>query len=276
MDLSHIAICHDLTEQDFVQAAQARETAYELLNHLSVICEPHTGEERMLSFLARCALQDWVDGALRVEVRLEGLFECHVVLMGGLGGDAFDVLKRVFVSASFLAFKQLAEDPAEIAPLTLTQVDAKRIVLDTDTETLGSGSPPASLAEAMSRIDQKMMLPGGTPEPVTSERDAACREPPEVPEVPPELPLVTSSEPSEGGARALARIQLAKRPIRAAIVEVQPPAEELEDGSYRVSLAGKNEDGAEGEGEASGEASDEAGSSESPEATTQTAPPAKE
>lgn len=249
MDLSHIATCHDMTEDDFVVASASRESAYELLNHASVICEPHSGEERLLLFLARCALQDWVDGDLRVEVRLEGMFECHLLLLCGLGGDAFEVMKRVFLSASFLSFKQLGEQPEELIPLELTSADNQRLVFDTTFEVRDSGIPDADLADGQGDLDQHVALaiPAGQGSGAgvdAPERDSPDFVPPRSSFVP-ELPLVqpgnrTCDPPS---SQTVARIALrrAKRSARD-ITELLPTAEPGEDGRYRACRGSTDDD----------------------------------
>lgn len=233
MDLAHIATCQDLTEDDFALASASREDAYELLNHASVICEPHSGEERVLLFLARCAVQDWIEGDLRVEVRLEGMFECHLVLLCGLGGDAFEVMKRVFLSASFLSFKQLGETPNELLPLELTHGDNQRLVFDATAFARQSSVPPESFRVAQRRLDEKMShsptaeaeLEELTPDHDLPENQAAY-EPPRSSFEPEELPLVQPS-PDARPSLSVARIKLNRVcvPRRSLVVEESVPAD---------------------------------------------------
>lgn len=236
MDLSHIATCQDLTEDDFALAASTRDHAYELLNHLALICEPHSGEERILLFLARCAVQEWVDGDLRVEVRLESMFGCQLTLLCGIGGEAFEVMKRVHLSSSFLSFKHLAEDPAQIAPFQVTVDDRDRLVFDAPAAERSTSLPPLDFLDAQRRlelsgdnaarveiieIDVDEDAPASSTTPCTLPRSSV------VPDV---LPLVM---PTTDGCTTVARIKLARR--RAAdITEVTPRTDEQAHGRYSV------------------------------------------
>ncbi len=241
MDPSHIATCQDLTEEDFALACASRESAYKLLNHVSAICQPDTGEERVLLFLARCAPQNWIDGDLRVEVRLQGMFECHLVLLCGLGGDAFEVMKRISLPASFLAFKQLADHPEQVLPLVLTSADSERLVFDASAQSRANSIPPEDFTAAQRRLEQKLQRPAPAPDlaPDTEapRQDAAEQDAPPSSRATPGLPFVEPSASStlSNTSQAVARIALARRHQRSpqGVTEVQLQARQGEDGRYR-------------------------------------------
>lgn len=250
MDLSSISTCQDLCEDVFALAAASRDDAYKLLNHVSAICEPHSGEQGVLLFLARCALQPWVDGDLRVEIRLEGMYECRLTLMCGLGGDAFEVMKRVTLAASFLVFKQLADDPAAIAPFEVADLDSKRIVLDAIASSRAQSIPPAEFPAAQQRLAEKFVEPSLASDSEDARSLAGDSDAPEPPGAthlagwvqphssvaPEDLPLVepTDQDKKRPSPQPLARVVLARarRPLLAAI-EVQPEVQQDDDGKYR-------------------------------------------
>jgi len=234
MDLSHIATCQDLTEDDFALAASTRDHAYELLNHLAVVCEPHSGEERILLFLARCAVQEWVDGDLRVEVRLESMFECQLTLLCGIGGEAFEVMKRVHLSSSFLSFKHLAEDPGQITPFQITVDDRDCLVFDAPAAVRRTSLPPLDFLDAQRRLElsgnnaTRVEIVEIDVEEDAPESSTTPYTPPRSSVVPDVLPLVT---PTTDGPATVARIKLARR--RAGdITEVTPRMDEQAHGRY--------------------------------------------
>lgn len=148
MDFSPIRTCHDLTEDTVAIASATLEDACALLDHLATMCEPHLGEENILYFLCRCAQQEWLAIAPMVEVWLGGMFECQIVLLRGSNDGAIEELKRVQLSASFLAFRTAAEDAVRIAPLRLAQTCATKLVFDTTAAPRSDAAAPLANAAA--------------------------------------------------------------------------------------------------------------------------------
>lgn len=122
MELSSLQTCSQLNEDIFAEFSTTREHAYALLDRVAEISQPHDGIEKVISFLARIALgNSWVDGGLRVDVRHTGMFKCQLKLMRDLGGDEFEVLKKIGLSASYLEFKEAGKNPQDILPFTMDE-----------------------------------------------------------------------------------------------------------------------------------------------------------
>lgn len=124
MDLETINTFADLDESKFAWFASRRELTYALLDRLAAICQPHSGAEITLRFLARVALNNsWLDGGLRVDVRFIGIaFHCQIVLMRDLGNE-YEVLKRFELKASYTEFLKLKDDRG-IRPFTVREEEA--------------------------------------------------------------------------------------------------------------------------------------------------------
>ncbi len=71
MDLAEIKQCRQITEAHIAEAIETREDTRALLEHAASISAPRQGGARILLVFAKIAREgsDWVDGALRVELR---------------------------------------------------------------------------------------------------------------------------------------------------------------------------------------------------------------
>jgi len=213
MDFSFLRSSADLTEDHFAEAAETREDTYELLLRMAELSEPHDGTSaRLIRFLARVAIAShWVDGDVRIKIEFSGVFRTRVILLRGLGGDEFEVLKRLELAVSFMEFRGACEETRAIQPFIVSAANSTgkdmHIVLDAPERIRRSSIPPPEFTAAQARLALKLQapqIPRLKPEVAAAlEKIRRLRDETENAVPPPAAPTVH--------ATPIAKIQLAKR-----------------------------------------------------------------
>lgn len=131
MDLAEIRQCREITEAHIAEAIETRDDTRALLEHAASISAPRQGGSRILLIFARIASSgsDWLDGALRVEVRAvaEGsLVDVYAEIGAGLRERVLpSVTMRVPIEEFLAAIKRV---PQAIAPLSVVEPAAGSLV----------------------------------------------------------------------------------------------------------------------------------------------------
>ncbi|MDQ7815124.1 MAG: hypothetical protein RDU25_04960 [Patescibacteria group bacterium] len=223
MDFTFLKSCADLTEDHFAEAAETREDAYEFLLRLADISQPHNGTSTtILRFLSRVAIASrWVDGDVRIRIDFAGVFRTRLVFMRNLGGDEYEVLKRIELAISFMEFRETCKEAKAIRPFIVTATRSAgqdmHITLDAPEQIRRSSIPPPGFIEAQARLAEKLRpppMPRLKPEIAAAlEKIHRLRNASEVDqESPPPLPITTP----------IARIKLTKRTPSMRQNDVQP------------------------------------------------------
>ncbi len=211
MDFSFLVSCNDLTEDHFAEAAESREDTYELLLRMAELSEPHDGTSTMLiRFLARVAIaSSWVDGDVRIKIVFSGVFRTRIILMRGLGGDEFEVMKRVELAVSFMEFREACKETKAIQPFIVSAAGLTGkdmfLVLDAPEQARRESVKPPAFEAAQARLAEKLrqpQIPRLKPEVAAAlEKIRRLRETQEAPAAPaPRTPI--------------AKIELQKRPLQ--------------------------------------------------------------
>jgi hypothetical protein len=142
---SHLTRCMEMSASDVMSALGSHEACKELLARFAEIAAPRSGAPRILFLFARMATIacDWVEGDLRIEMKLDGE-KTRVDTMSELGpGLRERILPQVVIPAPLAEFVLAVERfPGVISPLTLNKKSWRRIVLVANEETRKTTMPP--------------------------------------------------------------------------------------------------------------------------------------
>ena len=197
-DYAHIKRCFDVTNDDIVAAVESREATLALLRHLAAVSQPDTGGPKVVLVFAMMATAacEWLDGALRVDLKASGS-KTNIDVTSELGGG---LLERVFptlrldVEIGELA-RTISRAEKRIAPLRVQSSTATRIVLiATEAERRSTKPPQARVRIADDHIFQPTNLRAAKlPEvdlaepnlPLIAPRSAKSAKPPKLPSAAP-------------------------------------------------------------------------------------------
>jgi hypothetical protein len=129
---AHIKRCLELSDRDIASAVTDRRTAKALLDQLAKVSRPGDGAPKLLLVFAKLATSDvdWIDGGLRVEMNgdaEETVVEVLTELGLGMHERIFPSFKMAVPLEEFA--RAVERVPHMIAPLTLSGVTSRRIVL---------------------------------------------------------------------------------------------------------------------------------------------------
>ncbi len=189
-DYAHIKRCFDVTNDDMVAAVESRGATLALLRHLATVSQPDTGAPKVVLVFAMMATVacDWLDGALRVDLKAAGtktLIDVTSELGAGLLERVFPTL-RFDVEIGELS-RTIGRAEKRIAPLRVLSSTTTHIVLGATEAERRSTMPPQGIRIADDHIFQ-----------TTSLRAAKV---PAVERAEPALPIIEPKAPSIGPKR---------------------------------------------------------------------------
>jgi hypothetical protein len=199
-DYSTLTTCRDITDDMINDAVESREDMRALFERAVAVAQPRHAGSRLLLLFAKMATPacDWLEGALRVDLRAEGettVIESVVDIGAGLKERVFPTRTVHVPLVEFEA--AIKKFPQAIAPLS-AQVDRYKIVL--------------TAAEAPKVLDDEQDDKPVVKKPLTTMGAA-------------DLPTVSSTKPALQPviSRPLAKLQLRKTAVAGGITEINSP-----------------------------------------------------